>query len=448
MANYIVKKGKWEEFFSFGLPDLIFSRIKSHTLSCSMDFPPDKKHDLPISILEISVYNPTAYKSQKVLKAKLWFDKDGKINQLNSEDYLKFSEYSFEEREILSEIGEEIKLTVFRDRTLIIQIKKPSDFSFELIFKIIKKRIKENIPVVENQLVEHLKEDQVKINDYITLELKEGLNKVKCKGKAFWTFIQDDIKRSRLVEPKRAYEEWYKNDYLPHVDDDFKPQRLNFSDVCRIFRQWNNNNLKNLDFSWHFYGHLMGQLHNAGHSEAKIIYNYEIKKRDEKDLKILKIKEKETITQKGIWNDFFDFEIPEQELRALEHQTSTWMQFPYDAEKMLPRSILDITLYEVKNPFDRWLKMQWYLERKNEMREIEYEKSTYFKYWEFLEKKDDILRNLGEEIKLISHLDGSTSISFINPNFIPREIIFPEFKKKVDQIFMRLMSKKNMNTKE
>lgn len=434
MANYLVKNGKWEEFFNFELPDLIFSRIKSHTLSRSMDFPPDKKHNLPMSIFEISVYNPTAYKSQKVLKAKLWFDRDGKINQLNPEDHLKFSEYSFEEREILYEIGEEIKLTVFRDRTLNIQIKKPSDFSFELIFKIFKKRIKENIPVVENQLVEHLKEDQAKINDYITLELKERLTKVKCNGKNFWTFIQDDIRRSELVEPEMNYEDWFKNEYLPRTDDKFQPKDLNFSDVCRLFQRWNDNHLENLDFTWHFYGHLMEKLRDAGYLEAAEIYSGEIFKRNIEVRKKIKKRNIERHIQIGVWNEFFDCEIPKKKLQNVDY----WNEYPYDTEKMIPRFILDVEIYDVQQPSDRWIMAKLYLERNDEMREIEYEKNTYFKYGEYLSKKEEILRNMGEEIKLVSHLDGSTSISFFNPNFIPREIIFPEFKKRVDQIFKNL----------
>lgn len=312
MSNYTVKKGKWEDFFSFELPDLIYSRTKSHTLTSAVDFPPEKELDFPMSVLEISVFNPMAYKNQKIFEAKLWFDKDGRINRLNQEDFFKFSKYSFELSELLCEIGEEIKLTVFRDRTSIILIKKSGDFSFELIFGIFNKRVKENIYLIENWLSEHLKEDQVKINDYITLELKEELYEVHCKGKSFWTFIQDDIKRPRPVEQKIAYKEWFKNDYLPRVDDDFQPQKLEFSDVCRIFQRWNDNNLKNLDFTWHFYGHLMQKLQNAGHPEVEKIFNDEIKKRDEEELKILKKKEKEIYTQKGIWSEFFACKIPEK----------------------------------------------------------------------------------------------------------------------------------------
>ena len=46
-------------------------------------------------------------------------------------------------------------------------------------------------------------------------------------------------------------------------------------------------NLKNLDFNWHFYGHLMLRLHNAGHPEAKKIYDNEINKRDEIHFQLL-----------------------------------------------------------------------------------------------------------------------------------------------------------------
>ena len=79
-------------------------------------------------------------------------------------------------------------------------------------------------------------------------------------------------------------------------------------------------------------------------------------------------------------------------------------------------------------------KAKWYLERNDEMREIQYERGTYFKYWEFEEKKEEILRNLGEEIKLVTQLDGSTSISFSNPNFVSKEVIFPEFREQLNQV--------------
>lgn len=438
MVKYIVKEGKWKDLFNFKLPDLIYSRTKSHTLVHSVEYPPDKKVDLPTSILEIHAYNPMAYKNQKVFKAKLWFDKDGRINKLKPENYLKYSEYSFELDDILYEIGEEIKLTTLRDRTTLIKIKKSNDFSFDIIFSHLKSKLKENIPFIENWLSEHLKEKQVKINDYITLELKEELYKVYCKGEYFWTFIQDDIRRSRPLKLKMNFEEWFRDSYLSYADDKYHPQKLEFSDTCELFRRWNDNNLKNLDFKWHFYGHLMGRLQNAGHQGTKKIYDGEIKKRDEEYLKILNDKKRERLIQKGIWNDFFDFEIPEQELRELELQTSSWMEFPYDVEKMVPRSILDITIYKAQNLSDRWFKVKWYLERNDEMREIQYERGTYFKYWEFEEKKKEILRNLGEEIELITHLDGSTSISFSNPNFVSKEVIFPEFRKQLNQLLNKI----------
>jgi len=438
MVKYIVKEGKWKDLFNFKLPDLIYSRTKSHTLVHSVEYPPDKKVDLPTSILEIHAYNPMAYKNQKVFKAKLWFDKDGRISKLKPENYLKYSEYSFELDDILYEIGEEIKLTTLRDRTTLIQIKKSNDFSSDIIFSHFKKILKENIPFIRNWLSEHLKEDQININEYITLELKETLYYVHCKEDYFWTFIQDDIKRPRPVVIEKTYEEWFKNDYLPLVDNQFKPKEREFSYVCKLFQQWKDSNLKNLDFNWHFYGHLMLRLHNAGHPEAKKIYDNEISKRDEIHFQLLVKKDEEMITQKGMWNDFFDFDIPEQDLRALELQTSTWMEFPYDAEKMIPRSILDITVYKVENPTDIWLEIKWYLEKNDEMREIQYERGTYFKYWEFVEKKEEILRNLGEEIKLITHLDGSTSLYFSNPNFVSKEVIFPEFRQQLNHVLNKI----------
>lgn len=441
MTNFTVKEGKWEEFFGFELPDLIYSRIKSHTLEHSVEYPPDKEHNLPNSILEISVYNPMAYKNQKVLKAKLWFDRDDRINHLNPEDYLKYSEYSLELRDILYEIGEEIKLTVLRDRTSIIKIKEPSNFSFKSIFKIFEKRVKENIPFIENWLTEHLKQEKVNFNEYIALELKESLFYVYCNGKYFWTFIKDDIRRSRPEKVKINYKEWFKNIYLSHADDKFLPQKLEFLDVCELFQQWNDNNLKNLAFNWNFYGHLMGKLHDAGHPEARRIYEEEIKKRNEENLNIFEEKIGRKVTQEGNWTDFFDYEFPEQKFKALESQISSGiqMEFPYDAEKMIPRSILDITFYEENLP-NEGLEIKWYLERNDEMREIKYEENTYFKYWEFLNKKEEILRYLGEEINLFINHKGLMVISFSNPNFIPKEINFPEFKDKLEQVFNKFKS--------
>lgn len=438
MTNYTVKDGKWEDFFSFELPDLIYSRTKSHTFSPSKEYPPDSKYDIPKSILEVSVYNPTAYKNHKVLKAKFWLDKDGKTDQINRLEFYKFSEYLFELDNLLHEIGEEIKLTVFIDRSLKIQFKEPSDFSSDLLFKIFKKRIKEFIPIIENWLIELLKEDHVKINDYITLELKESSRQVNCNGKSFWTLIQDDIRRSELTEPEEFYEDWFKNEYLPRADDKFQPKDLSFSDVCKIFQRWNDNSLKNLDFTWHFYGRLMEKLRDAGHLEAAKIFNSEIFKRNIDDRGKIRKKNSKRRIQVGAWNEFFDCEIPKKKLKNIDF----WNKYEYDAEKMIPRSILDVEIHDVQQPSDRWIEAKFYLERNDEMREVEYENDTYFKYIEFLTKKNEILGNLGEEIKMISHLDGSTSISFMNPKFTPKEIIFPDFKKKVNQIFIEEIDNK------
>jgi hypothetical protein len=185
----------------------------------------------------------------------------------------------------------------------------------------------------------------------------------------------------------------------------------------------------------------MGKLHDAGHPEAKSIYAEEIKKRNEENLRIIKEKIKMKVTQEGNWTDFFDFELPEQKFKALEPKISSGfqMEFPYDAEKMIPRSILDISFYEEHVP-NEGLVVKWYLERNDEMREIEYEESTYFKYWEFISKKEEILRNLGEEIKLNIYHNRFVTISFNNPNFILREKIFPEFKNKLKQALRKLKS--------
>ena len=438
MANYIVKEGKWEDFFDFKLPDLIYSRVKSGSLSHSMNFHPDKEFNFPTAILEIGVYNPMAYKNQKVFKAKLWFDKDGRSIQLNPEDYFKYSEYSREVDDILYEIGEEIKVTTLKNRTTIIKTKDPSDYSYDSTFNYFKNKVELCLPSITNSLSEHLKEQQVKINDYITLELRETSFRVSCKGLYFWTFIREDVRRPRPVEPEKPYEEWFKNEYLPGSNDEFQPQKLEFSEVCELFYQWNDNNLKNIDFNWHFYGHLMSRLQDAGHPEAKDIYIIEIKKREEMYSNFLSKKRARQYTQKGMWNEFFDFGISSKKLQALEFQTSSWIEFPTDAEKMIPRSILEITIYKAEFPNEKWIDLNWYLERSDEMREIAHEKSTYYKYGEFLAKKDKILRNLGEEFHLGAYLDGLTYITFNNPAFVPKEIIFPELKKKVKQVLKNI----------
>ena len=429
MTNYKLKVGKWEDFFSFDLPDLIYSRTKSHTLSPLKEYPPDSKLSIPKSIIEINIYNPTAYKDHKVLKAKFWFDKDGKVDQLHRLDFNKYSEYSFELDNLLCEIGEEIELTVFRDRSLKIQFKEPSVFSFDSTFKIFKKRMKEFIPFIENWLSELIKEDKFKINDYITLELKEISCQVICNGKSFWGFTKDDIRRSELIEPEMDYEDWFKNEYLPRADDKFRPKDLSFSDICKIFQRWNDNNLKNLDFTWHFYSYLMEKLWNAGHPEAAKIFNDENFKRNIDNRGKTTQKNSKRCIQVGAWNEFFNCEIPKKKLQNIEF----WKKYEYNIEKMIPRSILDVVIHDVQQPSDRWIEAKFYLERNYEMREVEYEYDTYFKYIEFLTKKDEILGNLGEVIKLISHLDGSTAISLMNPNFILKEIILPEFKKKLSK---------------
>jgi hypothetical protein len=165
------------------------------------EYPPDSKLGIPKSIIEINFYNPTAYKNNKVLKAKFWFDKDGKVDQLHRLEFNKYSEYSYELDNLLYEIGEVIKLTVFKDRSLKIQFKEPSVFSFDFTFKIFKKRLKEFIPFIENWLFELIKEDQFEINDYITIELKEALFRVNCNGKRFWTFTREDIRRPEPLKP-------------------------------------------------------------------------------------------------------------------------------------------------------------------------------------------------------------------------------------------------------
>ncbi|MHA1328480.1 MAG: hypothetical protein ACTSRH_14355 [Promethearchaeota archaeon] len=440
IINYKMKKGRWEDFFNFELPDLIYSGKVSNPLVYSVHYPPDEKLNLPASILEISIYNIKTYYNQKVLKAKLWFDKDEKFSNLKPEHYFKYSEYLFELEEILYKIGEELKITILIDKTTIIKIKEPSNYPFDIIFLYFKNKIKENLPNIENSISKLMKKEKVDINEYITLELERNFYHVYCKGKKIWTFTQDDIKRPKPIEIEKSYEEWFKNEYLPLADNSFEHKKLEFSDVYKLFQKWNDNNLKNLDFNWYFYKHLMQSLYDAGHPDAMKIYDSEIKKRDEIDLQLSLKKFKEKITQVEMWNDFFDFKIPEQELKALEYSTISWMIFPHDAEKMIPRSILDFTIYKVKNPTDKWLEVKWYLERQNEIREIEHERNTYYKYSEFLSKKIEILKNLGEDIKLTAFLNGLLFISFNTPNFIPSEIIFPNFKEKMNQMLKNLKS--------
>ncbi|KKM06309.1 hypothetical protein LCGC14_1745290 [marine sediment metagenome] len=75
--------------------------------------------------------------------------------------------------------------------------------------------------------------------------------------------------------------------------------------------------------------------------------------------------------------------------------------------------------------------ISYYLERGNEMKEIEFEAHTYYKYGEFLAQKDSILRNLGETIRLFINLDRSIILYFFDSGFLPQDVILKNFKEKL-----------------
>ncbi len=98
MFKYEITRGKWKDFFNFKLSDLFFSREKSSSMSCSKDYSADS--NLPNSTIDITLHNPTTHRNGKVLKFKLWFDPEKKVEQLNHDDYFKMSDLFYDEREI------------------------------------------------------------------------------------------------------------------------------------------------------------------------------------------------------------------------------------------------------------------------------------------------------------------------------------------------------------
>ncbi len=435
----LIKEGQWEDFFDFELPILFYEREKSHRYEMSIDYPSEEEYKFPNAVFEICIYNPPA-ENFKVLKAKLYFEKidEFDIIETKRESYLKYSEVSLVEREVLDSLGEQIKITVYKNRRTKLEIKTPSNFNFVPVFSFFQNKIKENIPSMEKWLIEQLREDEIRINEYITLKLEHGQCAVYNKGERFWTFFKEDTRRNgpvELYELTIPYEEWFRTKYFSQADDKFQSTELEFSDCCRLFQLWNENNYKNNHFTWHFYSHLMDKLIKAGVPNAKSIYIEEIGKKDREDLLLLKKKEERKTTSKGVFKDWFDFDIPDKILINEELEISSSREYPYIKEKLIPRSSIDITIYLPKQPSDRLFKVKYYLERTDEMREIEYEKATYFKYWEFMEQRKSILKTLGEEIKVITLLDETTFISFSNLDYIPKEIIFPEFKEKLARLF-------------
>ena len=441
-----IKRGKWDEFFDFELPELFYERKEGPILSFSLEIPSDQEKNLPISTLEINLYNPAGKYELKVLKAKLFFDKEKKLEELDKEFYWKQAERSFDQDEILRSIGPEVKLIVARSRIIHLEIKDPSEYLFQSVFSFFQEKLKEYIPSMERQLLDYLRKDDVKINNYISLKLEDNLCKVYCNEKYFWTFIPKDIKHKECIdfyELKISYEDWFKNMYLPQANDKINPKKYEFSDYCHVFKKWNDNNLKNKEFVWHFYSHLMSSLIEAGHPKAMEIYREEKKKSENQYKYLLKKKDGRRVIQEGKLNDFFDFNIPDRIFKEREYQTSSCKRYHYDNKQMVPRSIIELTIYIAKHPSDKLFKVKYYLERSDEMREIEYEEASYFKYWEFLEEQRKILNIIGEELKLITYLDGSTSLSFSNSDFFPKEIIFSDFKIRLKEILQEIKKKNN-----
>jgi len=430
----------WKDFFNFELPDLFFSREKSGTISCSKIYSPDS--NLPHSIIDITLYNPTTYRNGKTVKFKLWFDPEKRVQQLNQDNYFKMSDRFFDEREILEEIGVEMKLIIFRDKSCEISFKEQSNYSFDSTLTYLEKRFKVVIPYMENYLREHLKEDLQKINDYITLKLEDTLVRVYCKEKDFWTFILEDIGRTKssvFKDLDQDYKTWFTAVYIPQAEEPFKPKKLEFSDVCRLFHDWDKNGLKNIQFTYHFYSHLMGSLIESGHPSALEIYKKEVKKKEKSKANYLT----EAIKTEGNWNEFFDFKIPDKFFKK-EIYLSTWQNYSYDTESFIPRSIISLELYPGKTGSmesqlypgetldNNMFAISYYLERVNEMKEIDFEKHTYYKYGEFLAQKATILRDLGETVRLFVYLDKTFILHFFEcEGFFPQDIIIPDFKQKL-----------------
>ncbi len=442
MFRYKITRGMWKNFFNFELPDLFFSRKKSRSMSCTKNYSGDS--NLPNSIIDITLYNPTSFLNGKSVKFKLWFDPEKRVEQLNNNFYLKMSDLSFDEREILKEIGYEMKLIVFKDKSCEISYKEQSNYLFDSTLTYLKKKLKDVIHYMENWLKEQLKEGLSEINEYITLNREGNHFTVNCKGKYFWTFILEDVKRSTPLNFKdlaQNYNEWFLDFYLPHADDTFKPKKLEFSEICRLFQDWNKNGLKNIHFTYHFYSHLMHRLIENDHPTALEIYKKEVKKKETSKSNYLT----EAIKTEGNWYNHFDFNIPDRFFKK-EIYLSTWKDYSYDTKNLIPRSIINLELYPGKtgsieshlfpgeNLDNNVFVISYYLERVNEIKEIEFEFHTYYKYGEFLAQKDRILRDLGETIRLFINLDKTFILHFFDNGFLPQDILFKDFKEKLSAL--------------
>ncbi len=444
MFKYKITKGMWDDFFNFDLPDLFFSRKNSRVISFSKDYSADSK--MPNSIIGLTLYNPTTSRNGKVVKYRLWFDPEKKVEKLNHDDYFKMSEFFYDEREILEIIGVEMKLIVYGDSSCEIRFKDQSNYSFTSVLTYLEKIFSDTIPYMENYLKELLEEDLLKINDFITLKLEETLIRVYCKERSFWVFALEDIRKFKPLILEQIYKKWFATVYLPQADDPFKPRKLEFSEVCRLFQDWNNNGLKNIHFTYHFYSHLMGCLIKNGHPLALEIYKEEVQK-NEKNIKNYLT---EAIKTEGYWNEFFDFNIPEKFLKK-EIYLSTWKSYSYDSKLLIPRSIINLELYPEKtgslesqlypgeNLDNNVFVISYYLEKENELKEIDFEKNSYFKYIEFLTQRDNILMGLGETIRLFLYLDKSFILHFFNSGFLPEEVIFPDFKQKLESLILTII---------
>jgi len=446
MFRYKITRGLWKDFFSFELPNLFFTRSKSHAISCSKGYP--SSSPLPNSILEFNVYNPTAYPNQKTVKVKLWFDPQKRVQQLHLTDYFKYSDLVFDERERLHEIGAEMKLIVFRDKSYEILFKNPSDYSFDTVLPYLKKKIKNIIPYMNKRLMELLKEEIFQVNDFITLKQEENLFRVYCNEKSFWTFILEDIKRPKplnFTDLSLNYKDWFLDTYLPHAEDPFKPKTLEFSEVCSMFQDWDKSSLQNLHFTAQFYSRLMRKLIDNDYPSALNIYKEEVQKKEDRIRTASKNRNRSSTKLEGNWNEFFDFTIPAEKKM---YPLSNWEGYLHDKEKFIPRSVITLDLYPeqetheyLENADDVLFVISYYLEKEFEMKEIEFEAYNYYKYGEFLSLKDKILRNLGETIRLITNLDHHTTIIFYDSKFIPRDIVFMDLKVRLKTLIDRTLIK-------
>jgi hypothetical protein len=189
----------------------------------------------------------------------------------------------------------------------------------------------------------------------------------------------------------------------------------------------------------------MGNLIDKGHHEALQIYREEKQKNKDRDTMALKIRNQYSNKLEGNWNELFDF--PPPDLKKIIPM-STSKAYEYDEERFIPRSIITLDTFPeqethpyLKNVEDVLFVASYYLEKEQEMKEIEYESHTYFKYGEFLGLKYKILKNLGEIIRVVANLDLHTALIFYDSKFIPQDIVFPDLKGKLLDIVPSLYKK-------